>query len=347
MALSRILIIKLSSLGDVVQSLPVAGALRRRFPGSEISWLVRPPSAGVVVICRHVDRVFVWDPRRRPRLETVIELRAHRPQVSLDLQGLPRSAALAWLSGAPWRIGFRSWHEGAFALCNLRLIAPREDIHAVDGYLQFARRLGAQDGPADFGIHVPDNALHRADQMLRQYRSRSVVALLPGTRWPSKQWPARHFAALAVALRDMGVATVVLGDRNDRAAGAEIVSAAGAHAHDFTGRTSLVESAAIIARCDAAVGNDSGATHLAAALGAPVVALFGPTDPARTGPYGAGHTVLQPPVPCRACRRRRCAVSCMERISPSRALEAVRRTLAEAMTTAGARASRADCAAVR
>jgi lipopolysaccharide heptosyltransferase I len=327
MALSRILIIKLSSLGDVIHALPVAGALRRRFPGAQISWLVGPASAGVVTICRHVDRVITWAPGGRPRLDLLAELRQVGPQVCLDLQGLIRTACIARLSGARWRIGFRTTQEGGFALCNLRVIPARTDIHAVDAYLEFARFLGADRAAPDFGLELPMPARQMGARIAGVSGGAPTVALLPGTQWATKKWPAHHFAQLGAGLARLGLRCVVLGSGADREAGAAIAAAAPNSTTDLTGRTSLVESAYIIANCALAVGNDSGPMHLAAALGVPVVALFGPTDPARTAPYGRGHVVLQAPVPCLRCRRRRCPVSCMERITPELVLGAVRQRL--------------------
>ncbi len=332
MAISRILIVKLSSLGDVVQALPVAGALRRRFPDASIYWLAGPAAAGAVEMCRHVDRVLTWSPGRRPRLvgargraALLSELRSLSSQVALDLQGLVRTAWLAWLSGARWRVGFRSWQEGGVALCNLPVIPPRSDIHAVEAYLEFARYLGADTAAPDFGLELPQDALDFAAAVVSRP---GMVALLPGTRWATKQWPARHFAALAAALRQGGVDTVVLGSAEDRETGALIAAAARGAVRDLTGQSSIPQSAAVIARCALAVCNDSGPMHLAVALGVPVVALFGPTDPARTGPYGPGHTVIQAPMTCAGCRRRRCGpggrpARCMEMISPERVLQAV------------------------
>jgi lipopolysaccharide heptosyltransferase I len=331
MALTRILIVKLSSLGDVVHALPVAGALRRRFPAASISWLAGPAAAPVVTMCRHVHHLLVWRPGRRPRLQMWSELRALRPQVSLDLQGLVRTSGLAWMSGARWRVGFRSWQEGGLALCNLPAISPRSDLHAVDAYLEFASYLGADQAGVDYGLRLPEKA--------REYGARAVgsggsenqtpaVALLPGTRWATKKWPARHFAAVAAMLGERGVRCVVLGGPDEREAGAGIAAAAPGTVCDLSGRTSLAQSAGVMINCALAVGNDSGPMHLAVALGVPVVALYGPTDPVRTGPHGSGHTVLQAAVRCVGCRRRRCGVRCMETISPERVLEAALQRLA-------------------
>ena len=327
MTLSRILVVKLSSLGDVVHALPVAGALRRRFPHCHLTWLAGSAAADVARMCGHVDRVVTWNPGKRPRLPLVADLRSARPQVALDVQGVARTTWLTWLSGARWRIGFRSWQEGAFALCNLRVIPPRTDIHAVDAYLEFARFLGADGEEADFGLRVPAEARERAIEIVAAPADEPTVALLPGTRWPTKKWPAEHFAALAVALGGLGVRCVVLGSREDREAGETISAAAPDSVRDLTGRTSLAQSAAVIAECALAVGNDSGPMHLSAALGVPVIGLFGPTDPVRTGPYGAGHVVLRAPVPCGGCRRRRCRIPCMGWLSPEGVLEEVRRRL--------------------
>lgn len=327
MPLSRILIVKLSSLGDVIHALPVAGSLRRRFPHAEISWLVGPASAGVVRMCAHVDRVMEWTPGTRPRQALLGDLCALRAQVALDLQGLARTAVLAWLSGARWRVGFRSWQEGAFAFCNLRVVPPRIDVHAVDAYMAFARYVGADGEAADFGLRVPEPAGEYAAGLLESDTGAPTVAILPGTRWQTKQWPVTHFAALAKALAGYRVQVIILGGADDRAAGAAIRNIAARSVHDLTGRTSIAQSAAIMRRCALVVGNDSGPTHLATALGVRVVALFGPTDPVRTGPYGAGHTVIQAPVPCLDCRRHRCRIACMARIAPECVFEVVRARL--------------------
>jgi heptosyltransferase-1 len=327
MPISRILIVKLSSLGDVVHSLPVAGALRRRFPRAEISWLVGPASAGAVRLCRHVDRTLQWIPGRRPRQALLADLRSVRPQLAFDLQGLARTAALSWLSGARWRVGFRSWQEGAFPACNLRAVPPRTDIHAVEAYLEFARYVDADGGAPDFGVSLPEAAEDYAAGVLGVAGAGPVVAIVPGTRWETKKWPAAHFAALAAGLADLGVRGVILGGADDRAAGELIAGAGGSIIRDLTGRTSIEQSAAVIARCSLVVGSDSGPIHLAAAMKVPVVALFGPTDPVRTGPYGTGHTVIQAPVPCLTCRRHTCETACMARIRPERVLEVIRARL--------------------
>ena len=336
----RILIIKLSSIGDVVHSLPVAAALRRRFPQAHIYWLVGAAAQDLVSGNPHLTGTLVRgansgvseDGCRTRRFSSpgslLAWLRRQDFDLSLDLQGLARTSLLAFLSGARWRLGYRHLHEGAFLLCNLRLVPDRKDIHAVEGYLGFVRALGAIAHPLDFSLTWSAEVEGHVEALLLEEDlspGQSLVALVPGAAWPSKRWPAEHFAELAGLIRHrLQVHPIIVGASQDRALGAEIARLSGGAAANLAGRTTLKELAALLARCQAVVGNDTGPIHLAAALDRPVVALFGPTNPVRTGPYGNGHQVLTAQLPCLGCRRPRCShLSCLQSLSPLRVFSAL------------------------
>jgi len=299
MKVSRILIIKLSSLGDVIHSLPTLTSIRRAYPEAYVAWIAGPKAAAIVTRHPGVDRVYELGPsgERTTRLvplpslpAAVRALRGERFDMSLDLQGLFRTAALAFAIGAPQRVGFRGFQEGAFLLCNRRVIPEREDIHAVHGYLQFARYLGADDATVDFGLREEARDRIWADDLLSAHPAGTpLVAIAPGASSPRKRWTAQGFGKTAAALRRRGAHVAVVGSAVDAESAARICSASGAE--DLSGRTSLPQLAALLRRCALFIGNDSGPLHLAAAVGTPCVATFGPTDPVRTGPFG-NHTVL-------------------------------------------------------
>ena len=329
----RILIVKLSSIGDVVQSLPVAGALRRRFPEAYIAWAVAPAAAEAVAGNPHLSEVLVvggsathGGVRSLPPLASPLRLRRALHEIgfdtTLDLQGLLKSAAIAYLSGARQRIGYRTLHEATFLFNNRRLVPNRREVHAVDSYLDFAEVLGAKREPVEFTIAVSDED-RREVEVLLGGRDR-LAALIPGARWESKLWPAERFAAVADALAEKaGLESVVIGAPADRALAAAIAAAAKSPILDLTGRTTLKQAAEVFRRCRLTVGNDTGPLYISAAMGTPTVALFGPTDARRLGPYGAGHAKVVAEVDCAPCRNRRCERrTCMEAIAPEQVVEA-------------------------
>ncbi len=337
----RILVVKLSSIGDVVQSLPVAGALRRRFPDGYIAWAVGPAAAEVVTGNPHLSEVLVvgggggdgTGVRSVPSLASPMRLRrALREigfEVTLDLQGLFKSAALAYLSGAKERIGFRSLHEATFLLTNRRVVADRRDVHAVESYLDFAEVMGADREPVEFTIAVSEEDRQRVEELL-EGRKR-LVALIPGARWESKQWPTARFAAVADRLaEEAGLESAVIGGPTDEGLAGAIAASARSPILDLTGKTTLKQAAEVFRRCRVSVGNDTGPLYVSAAMGTPTVAVFGPTDARRLGPYGEGHAKMVARVECAPCRNRRCRRrTCMEAIEPEQVVEAALGLLGE------------------
>jgi len=334
----RLLIVKLSSLGDVVHALPTLAALRRASPDAHIAWLVGPAAAGILAGHPMLDATFVWRGDATPAaphtealtstLALARRLRAQRFDAALDLQGLLRSAVLAYLSGARRRVGFRNFQEGAFLFNTERAISDRKDIHAVFGYLAFAAHLGAPTDVIEFPFPDSPGAGKRLDALLAPAAGKPLVALIPDASWPTKRWPTERFALVADALADDGAACVIIGGDASGPAADEILRRAESHPINAAGRTLLPDLPALFRRCALAVANDSGPMHIAAAVGRPVVALFGPTSPVRTGPFGDGHAVIRAPVPCLDCHRRRCSdLRCMTGIPVDQVVDAARRML--------------------
>ena len=336
--LSQVLIVKLSSIGDVVHALPVATALRRRYPQARISWAVEEWTAPLVQGHRAVDRVVIFPSMRwrragaawvRAFVDAVRVLRRERYDVSIDLQGLLKSATVALLSRAPLRIGTSRPREGA-GFVSPPVPAAAGRLHVVDDYLQCAAFLDASATPVEFDVPVHAAA---AASMARALDALSLgaaplIVINPSASVGSKTWPAHRWVRVAEALSADG-AVVLVGGPEQRARHATIVREAAGSVHDFTGRTSLAELVALLDRCALHVAPDTGSAHIAAALGRPVVGLYGPTPPWRKAPYGCGDLVVLHPQACgigcpRFCLRRRC----LDAATPDEIVAQARRVLA-------------------
>lgn len=325
----KVLIVKLSALGDVVQSLPVAMAIRSQVPQARLDWLVEAPSAGLLEGHPALSQVLV-SPRRRlghgrslgQVRDWLGELRAVEYDAVLDLQGLMKSAIFVGLSRGRRKIGFSGGKEPLAAwTLNERLPAFDPQRHALERYLDLLKPLGLErpEQPR-FGLEPRPPAMEAAKVLLAGHRpGRPLVVLHPVAKWDSKLWPIAHWARLARLLHQAGADLVLSGSTADRGVTQAIAQEAGLAQGllDLAGRASLQELAAILGLADLAVATDTGVMHLAAALGRPVVALFGPTSPGRTGPYGAGHRVLRLGLECSPCFRRACPdPRCLSELSP-------------------------------
>lgn len=338
----RVLLVKPSAIGDVVHALPVLSLMRRAWPEAHIAWLIAPACSGLVEGHPMVSETITFDRRglsgwyRSPaaagRLGGLLRrLREGRFDLVLDLQGLLRSGLLSYATGAPIRVGLASAREGARSFYTHRVPdvgtsrhgagTPR---HAVDRYLDAAEFLGLGRHPVEFVFHVTQADEAAADAYLGPLQGRPFAVLVPGANWPTKRWPAQHFAALARLLREhLGLAVVVVGSAGD----AELSREVGPDV-SLCGRTTLGELTAVLSRATVVVANDTGPMHIAAALGRPLVTLFGPTDPRRTGPYRRAASVLQVDVPCVPCLSRGCCHrTCLRELRPQWVLEAAQRAV--------------------
>ncbi|HXG14878.1 MAG TPA: lipopolysaccharide heptosyltransferase I [Calidithermus sp.] len=311
----KVAIVKLSSLGDVVHALPVAASLRVGLPGARLAWIVEVREAGVLSGHPALDEVIAVDTRRwrrarRPRdlvraagevWRLARRLSAARFDVTLDLQGLWKSAVLARLTRAPVRLGFAaSWcREPASARLHTRRVSPPPAAHhVVEQYLALLEPLGVRTRVLDFTLPVDPVAEAAVDDYLAgaglKPRDRLVV-LNPGAGRADKRWPAERFAELARRLADEGGARcLVVWGPGEEATARHI--AAGAGPRTVLGPpTDLGALLAVLRRASVVVAADTGPLHLAAALGRPCVGLYGPTRAARNGPYGSGHRTLTAP----------------------------------------------------
>ncbi len=313
----RVLIVRLSSLGDIVHALPVACALRRAFPAARLTWVVEEPAAELVARHPAVDRVVVFPPGRWRALgaDWLRRYRAARRalrdepyDVALDLQGLARSAAIALQSRAARRLGAPRQREGA-GWISQRVPLPTGG-HVVDEYLACAAALGASTTSVEFALTAEAEARDRVAARLRGRDGRALITVNPSSARAAKNWPHRSWAATVAALSDMA-AVVLIGNDACRRRHAALAKDAPGSVLDLTGQTTLGELVALLDCSDLHIASDTGSLHIAAALGRPVLGLYGPTAPTRAGPYGQPGNVLYrggcaPSCPDICPRRRRC-----------------------------------------
>ena len=334
----RILIIKPSSLGDVIHALPTLAALRDRFPSAHITWLVKRQWAGVLERAVGLDRIWPIESGLQGWLRMAPALRAAAFDLVIDLQGLFRSGAIAWLTGCRTRVGFANAREGSPFCYTQRVTIPTPDMHAVDRYLLIASAVGASPkGASPFRISLTDTDRERVAQLLTDCGvgpEAQWIAMNVSARWDTKRWPPEHFAAVADALQEEGLGPVALiGAADDRSATNAVLMRMRTTPIDLTGQTTPELLPALLASTSLLLTNDSGPMHIAVAMGTPVVALFGPTSPVRTGPYGPEHRVLRSGVPCSPCFSRTCRnpvqLECLTTIGPKAVIDAVREQLKE------------------
>ena len=359
---SRILLVKPSSLGDVVHALPVLQGLRRRYPEAQIDWLIAPPFAPLVASHPALNEIVPFDRRRFGRLgrsprvagefaRFVTDLRARRYDLVIDLQGLFRSGFLTRASGAPVRIGFRGAREGAWMFYSHRIRIDDPNMHAVDRNLKVGGLLGFVDVAPSFGLSVSDQARAQARRLLDEQSGETTehrVVIVPGARWDTKRWRPERFVETIDRLHESQIADVVLvGSGDEVPLCNEIADACRVKPLNLAGRTGLGELAAVIERADLVLCHDSAAMHLAVALDRPLVCLVGPTNPRRTGPYQRLEDVVRLDLDCAPCYFRRLAQCphrhrCMEDLTAETVIERVRRTLAGGVEGFVPRSSKVD-----
>jgi heptosyltransferase-1 len=340
-AIDRLLIVKTSSIGDVVHALPVVEAIKKAKPGLTLGWAVRRRCADVLRGNPVIDHLHVFEnkPGWGELIRLRAELRAVRYEVALDMQGLFLSGLITRLSGAPVRIGIDRNREGNALFLTHPVVRGKVggdagDRHAVDILYGFAEALGIGDPHPEFSPQ-PYLAAEGVGQAAPDIAGMAPprIALNVGASWEYKRWPVEHWTALADALVEAGRGVVFVGDKNDAVMVAEVkarLKRGGEGTADLSGRTNLRQLAAALAECAVVVSADTGPLHLAVAVGTPVVALFGATNAARTGPYGGRNIVLNMHLSCSPCYRNPTCngrVDCMKAITPEMALAAVEEKL--------------------
>lgn len=338
MEYKNILIIKMSSLGDILHTLPFAAALRKRYPQAKISWLVHPQFAGFVPDKPVIDEVLYFDKVKFKKMGLLDKIKyffsmrsmLHSKHFDLviDMQGLFKSAVLAAISGCSNRIGYCEMREGS-GFISRAICGSHSKGHVIERYLDVARYLGADVEKVDFPMpDLTSESRSVQKKLAEQNVTGDYVVFVPGARWQTKEWPVEHYTELARMILAEGMQVVLAGGPDDLDKGNKIKELC-PEAANLIGQTSLRELAAIIKGCAVYISADTGPLHFAAALKKPLVAMYGPTKADRTGPYGSDKaSVLLSPAACAGCLKKSCNNwHCMHDITPEMVYKAYKEKL--------------------
>jgi heptosyltransferase-1 len=318
----KILIVKPSSLGDVVHGLPFLNSIKSYFPEAEIHWVISKGLEGLLEGHPMINRLIIinkdmWKKISRTG-ETIREvrqlfkeLRNENYDLVIDLQGLLRSGIITRVTGAPVRIGFKEAREGSRFFYTHK-VEGGKDIHAVDRYLKIAEFLGCDISNVCFPLPLFSHFSLPDD----------YAVIVPGARWETKRWPAERFGELVAMLP---LKSIIVGSKADINIADKIVSLSNGKAFSLAGKTTLKDLIEIMRGARFVVSNDSGPMHIAVASGTPVIAIFGPTSPRRTGPYGNDHIVIESSLECSPCFKKKCKkFDCMDAITVDMVMEKIK-----------------------
>jgi lipopolysaccharide heptosyltransferase I len=320
---AKILVVKPSALGDIVHSLPFLNSIRTCFPKAEIHWVVAWGLHEFLEGHTMIDRLWVirkdqWKNLRKGA-ETVREikalfrdLRSERFDLVVDLQGLLRSGLITMSTRARKRVGFKEAREGSPLLYTHKVKGGR-NVHAIERYLRVAEYLGCGTG-----VKYPFPPLPRRPKGLPG----EYAVMAPSAGKEANRWPAGHFGKLASRLP---IRSVIISGKSDAHIADEAVAASRGKAVSLAGKTTLKQMASVIRGARYFISNDTGPMHIAAAFGVPVFAIFGPANPARTGPYGDIHTIIRKDLDCAPCyRKKKCGNwKCMEELTVEEVLRTI------------------------
>jgi heptosyltransferase-1 len=344
----KILIVKMSAIGDVIHTLPALTALRRHYPDAQIDWLVEDTAADLLEGHRALSGVLVWRRKRFRELFTAGKflsaallflgslraLRRTRYDLIIDFQALLKSSLWVFFSQGRSKVGFGKGMEHAehsHLFLSERVPAPSMETHALDRGLKLIEALGVDGSRVVYDLPTEESAAQALLAEKGIHSHERLIAINPVAKWPTKLWEPRKFAEVTEHLVSEGYQVVFTGSREDGAMIDEIGHSNNLPMIRLDGQTTLKTLAAVYRLCGAVVTTDTGPMHLAAAVGTPVVALFGPTAPWRTGPYGEGHVVVRAGLSCSPCFMRTChthefeKMACMKGITVAEVVEAVRR----------------------
>jgi len=330
------LIVRLGALGDIVHTVPAAAALRRAFPDARIDWVVDARHAPFARLVTVVDRVIALErPTVAAWVQLVQALRPARYDVALDFQGLMKSAVIARASGARRVAGFSIWHlreKGARPFYSD--VDDGEHVpHVIRKNLKLLSVVGINTTAVEFPlVHSPSPV---TDQVRSQAAGRPVALINPGAAWPNKRWPASRFGEVAAFLKEVrGFEPFVLWGPADQTLAQDVVDSSGGVAR-VAPATSIPDLLELSRAAALMVSGDTGPLHIAAAAGTPIVAIFGPTDPDRNGPWAADDVVLSRYGSCECHYQRQCRQSswCLNDVTVAEVTAAIQQRLGPAHVT--------------
>jgi heptosyltransferase I len=329
----RILVVLHGSIGDVTRAIPLVNLVKRGFPHAWLAWAIEP--AALPLIERHpaVDEILVFERHRwwRHLGPFLRRVRAQNFDLVLDLQRHLKSGLISRWSAAPERVGFhrRDAKEFNWLFNNRTIPALDNGGSKLDHYLKFAEFLGIEPNPVEWKFNLAPEEIAAVEKRVREVGG-PFAAYCVGGRWESKRWfPDEAAKSASETRRRHGLEIVLLGGSEDVPFAGEMARRGAARFFDWTGRTSLREAVGILSRAAFAVGPDSGLMHLSAAVGTPVVSLWGPTDRLRTGPFGYQELAVQGQAACAPCYLKRCPIGrvCMRSIGSEAVLDKIEMAL--------------------
>lgn len=342
----KILIVRLSAIGDVIHSLPTAYALRQKYPNAQIDWLVEEQSYPLVSLNPYLDNVIILPRKRWKKLikKDVIKglksffsffknLRAENYNITLDLQGLFKSAISSFFVNPALRMGPVDGRELSTLFYQAKIDVPEKKVHRIEKYLHFAGALDAEMNKIDYGLKITPVIKSRVSRLFEEHKivtNKKIIIINPFTNWESKNWFLERYFSLANELIKNGYYVIFTGSRDDKEAIDNFIAINEESFSNLAGKTDLQELTELYNRADLYIGGDTGPTHLAAAVGTPVVSLMGPTDPETNGPLGKGHAVIQDnSLECIRCWDRHCSrkMQCMKSISVEQVLRIAKKKL--------------------
>jgi len=340
----NILIVKLSAIGDVIHTLPSLTSLRRLYPRAHITWVVEEAAADLILNHPQLDKVLVshrktWMKNFKKGqfkknygevTQFVRDLRKRPYDLVIDFHGLFKSSIIVFLSGGKRKLGYDSLQELS-GLFLTEKIPEDMDKHAVDRYLDFPLYLGAKKKKVEFILPSSADTENKVKLLLDDYelQENKFVAINPIAYWDTKLWDNEKFAKLADLIQDKLKIKVIFTGSESKSI-EEITSKMESKGINLGGKTSLMQLACLFKKALMVITTDSGPMHLAAAVETPVIAIFGPTDPSRTGPYGKGHTIIRTNLSCSPCFLKKCkTTNCMKNITPEQVYAVVESKIKE------------------
>ncbi len=328
----RILLIKLRYMGDVVLSTPVLPLLRKHFPDAKITFLVNPETAGVLQGNPYLNAVWVL-PRKSwwQQLRFIQRVRTEKFTTVIDLTDGDRSAFLSWISGASVRLGYnrdRRWRGKFYS----RVVSSAYgSMHMVDYHQQAIEALGISEPIGNPEIYIHPQKIEQEGLLSNlPLHGKPLILLHPTARYVDKAWPLERFSAIADWFGEQGFSVGLIGSQRETQIGQQIVNLSKHKPINLMGKTRLPQLTALMKRSRLLIGNDGGPMHIAAAVGCPVLGLFGPTNPAVWGPRGSQVRVIYKGLNCEECFYPGCfrgEESCMRQISVEEVCQAAKSML--------------------
>ena len=341
-----ILILKLGSLGDVVHTMPLVNILRMKYPDARIGWAVEKKCFSLIENHPSVDEVIVFERERSIKtiisfIKFICKIRDKKYDIIIDLQGNLKGGIITFLSGCRRRMGFKRGSSRVEAISTLftnRKISENGS-HIIERNIGFARELanindtgctensqetGTNDSDISFKVQVKESAKRYVDDFLKSKNvyDKRLVIMHPGVTWETKRWPIENYAHLSNEIPKTfpGTAIMITAGPGEE----ELAEKCRNGDTIIANQMNLSQLTALLSKCELFIGSDTGPLHLAAALGKRVIGLYGPTDPARNGPYGERNFALQVEIPCSNCWRKKCrSIKCMKEIKVSDVMDKV------------------------